>query len=86
MFKGRDKQGGHLDGYFLDTEDAPIQMPVWGVLKPKKLESLLTCEGGHTIPVFLGCSLFLSHFLCSNFYVFIPTEKGKMVSILVGDK
>ena len=41
---------------------------------------------GHTIPVFLDYSLFLAYSLCWSFLVFITTEKGKIVSILKGDK
>ena len=41
---------------------------------------------GHTIPVFLDYSLFLAYSLWWSFLVFITTEKGKIVSILKGDK
>lgn len=77
MFKGRDKQGGHLDGYFLATEDAPIQMPVCGVLKPKKLESLLTCDGV-TPSLFSWVVLFscLSLFKFLRFHTHRKRENG----------
>lgn len=72
-FKGRDKQGGRFVGCFLDTEDAlTTQVPVCSVLKPKKLELLLTCENmdGSHHPCFPGLFSFLISLSLLKFFGF----------------
>ena len=80
--KGRDKQGGHFVGCFLDMEGAlTTQVPVCSVLKPKKLELLLTYENmdGSHHPCFPGLFSFLmslSLFKSFDFYNHTERENG----------